>query len=121
MLRGLIAILLSASFVGASAQRIFSVDYPHQADVKVYVTDNESRADLVVYTTNNEQRAISNDNNGIWYYTNQASRADKKIYFVNYESQADLVVFFTSVESRAGWRRPVSPAKVALLQADRRR
>ena len=40
-------ILLSAGF--AKAQKVFSVQYESQADVKVFVVDYESQADLKVY------------------------------------------------------------------------
>ena len=52
------------------AQKVYSVEYQNQADVKVFVVDYENQADLKVYKVK---------------YQNQA---DLKIYFVKYENQA---------------------------------
>jgi hypothetical protein len=97
----LIALLLS--FGWANAQKVYSVDYASQADVKVYVVDYESQADLKVYRVNYASQAKGND--GKWFSTDYASQADKKIYFVDYESQADLKIYFVDYESQAGWRK----------------
>ncbi len=65
----LIAILLLSVAI-AKAQKVYSVDYENQADVKVFVVQYENQADLNVYKVK---------------YENQA---DLKIYFVQYENQA---------------------------------
>lgn len=62
--------LLLAITMAASGQKVFSVQYPNQADVKVYVVKYENQADLKVFKVE---------------YENQA---DLKIYFVEYENQA---------------------------------
>jgi hypothetical protein len=68
------------------AQKVFSVEYPNQADVKVFVVKYESQSDLKVFKVE---------------YENQAK---KKIYFVEYENQADLKIYFVEYESQAGWK-----------------
>ena len=84
------------------AQKVFSVDYESQADVKVFVVDYESQADLLVYKVSYESQAGNND--GKWFFTDYESQAKKKIYFVKYESQADLKIYFCKYESQAGWK-----------------
>ena len=51
-------------------QKVYSVDYANQADVKVFVTDHSNQADLLVYKVK---------------YANQA---DVKIHFVKYPNRA---------------------------------
>lgn len=53
-----------------NAQKVFSVNFVSQADVKVYVVKYESQADLKVFKLK------------------YASQADLKIFFVDYESKA---------------------------------
>ena len=101
----LFTLLLLMSVFCASAQKMYSVAHRYQADIKVFVTDTEYRADLVVFKTDKEYRVKSNENKGIWYFTDSQFRADKKIFFVDHEYQADLVVFFTDKEYRAGWKK----------------
>jgi len=98
----LLFLLCAASF-NANAQKIFSVDYESQADVKVFVVDYESQADLKVFKVKYESQAGKND--GRWFFVKYASQSDKKIFFVKYESQADVKVFFVDYESQAGWEQ----------------
>ena len=56
-----------------NAQKVYSVKYESQADLKVFVVQYESQADLKVYKVDYESQA--GNNNGKWY-------------FVDYESQA---------------------------------
>lgn len=102
-MKKLFALLAITSFsIGiANAQKVFSVEYESQADVKVFVVDYESRADLLVFKEEYESRAGKND--GHWYFVDYESQADKKIFFVEYESQADVKIFFADYSSRAGW------------------
>ena len=86
----------------ARGQKVFSVDYESQADIKVFVVKYESQADLKVYRVKYESQA--GDNDGKWFFVKYQSQADKKIYFVKYESQADVKIFFVDYESQAGWR-----------------
>ena len=100
-----IPLLLLAMIILSSvtrAQKVFSVDYSSQADVKVFVVKYESQADLKVYKEKYESQA--GDNDGKWFFTEYSSQAKKKIFFVDYESQADLKIFFVDYESQAGWR-----------------
>ena len=102
-MKHLLIITIALLFAGKiEAQKIYSVDYQSQADVKVFVVDYESQADLKVYKVKYESQAGKND--GKWYFVKYESQADVKIYFVDYESQADLKIFFVDYESQAGWR-----------------
>lgn len=101
-----IAIFSIIMATSGKAQKIYSVPYESQANVKVYVTEYESQADLIVYKADYESRAKKNENKGIWYFVDYPSRADVKIFFVDYPSRADLKIHFTKYESRAGWRKP---------------
>ena len=47
---------LSFSFF-VNAQKVFTVDYSSQADVKVFVVDFESQADLCVYMVDYSSQA----------------------------------------------------------------
>ena len=85
------------------AQKIFSVDYASQADIKIYVADYESKSDLSVFKVDYESRAGNNDGN--WFFVDYVSKADKKIFFVEYASQADVIIFFVDYSSRAGWKK----------------
>jgi hypothetical protein len=96
------AVLLLLSGIDSFAQKVFSVNYESQANVKVFVVKYESQADLKVFKVKYESQA--GDNNGKWFFTNYESQAKKKIFFVNYESQADVKIFFVDYESQAGWR-----------------
>ena len=40
----------------AKAQKVHSVEYPNQADVKVFVVDYENQADLKVYKVKYEKK-----------------------------------------------------------------
>jgi hypothetical protein len=62
------------------AQKVFSVQYANQADVKVFVVDYPNQADLKVYKVKYKNQA--DKNNGIWFFTAYANQADKNIYFV---------------------------------------
>jgi len=53
----LILILIISCTTITKAQKVFSVEYASQADIKVFVADYESRADLSVYKVDYESRA----------------------------------------------------------------
>ena len=91
------------NFIEFKAQKVYSVDYASQADVKVFVVDYESQADLKVYKVDYSSQAGKNDGN--WYFVDYASQADKKIYFVDYSSQADMKIYFVDYRSQAGWKK----------------
>ena len=84
------------------AQKVFSVDYATQADVKVFVVKYETQADLKVFNVDYDTQAGQND--GKWFFTKYATQASKKIFFVDYETQADVKVFFVKYSTQAGWR-----------------
>ena len=60
------------------AQKVYSVEYASQADIKVFVTDYESRADLSVYKVDYSSQAGKNDGN--WFFVDYASQADVKSF-----------------------------------------
>jgi hypothetical protein len=84
------------------SQRIYSVKYESQADVKVYSVKYESQCDLKVYVVDYVSQA--KDNIGLWSFVKYESQADKKVFFVDYESQSDLKIFFVKYKSQAGWK-----------------
>lgn len=45
----LIMLVLLNVFMAVKAQKVFSVEYPNQADVKVYVVKYENQADIKIY------------------------------------------------------------------------
>ena len=57
------------------SQKIYSVDYPNQANGK----------------------------EGKWLFTDFANQAKKKIYFVQYENQANLKIHFVKYANQAAW------------------
>lgn len=84
------------------SQKVFSVKYESQSDVKVFVVDYESQCDLKVFKVDYESQSIGNE--GLWYFTKYESQSEKKIYFTDYESQSDLKIFFVKYRSQSGWR-----------------
>ena len=73
MKRFILTLFITAGSFAFNAQKVYTVKYESQADVKVFVVKYESQADLKVYKVKYESQAGSND--GKWY-------------FVDYESQA---------------------------------
>ena len=86
----------------AFSQKMYSVKYKSQADVKLFVVEYESQADLNVFKEKYKSNAKGNE--GLWYFVEYQSQSDKKVYFVGYESQADLKIFFVNYRSLAGWK-----------------
>ncbi len=84
------------------AQKVFSVEYANQADVKVFVVPYQNQADLCVFKVQYENQAGRNDGN--WFFTKYANQAEKKIFFVDYENQADVKIYFVPYRNQAGWR-----------------
>ena len=82
-------------------QKVFSVDYVNQADVKVFVTDYPNQADLLVYKVKYVNQA--GENNGKWFFVKYSNQADKKIFFVSYPNQADVKIHFVKYPNRAKW------------------
>ena len=94
----LILILVISCTAITKAQKVFSVEYASQADIKVFVADYESRADLSVYKVDYSSQAGKNDGN--WFFVDYASQADVKIFFVDYASRADVCLLYTSPSPR---------------------
>ena len=85
MMKKILFIVFLTSSI-AYSQKMYSVDYSSQADVKVYVVDYSSQADLKVYKVDYSSQVRGNE--GLWFFVDYSSQADKKIYFVEYRSQA---------------------------------
>jgi Family of unknown function (DUF6150) len=49
------------------AQKVFSIQYDNQADVKVFVVDYENQADLKVYKVKYSNQNTRNE--GLWLFT----------------------------------------------------
>ena len=65
----LMFLLVSVTFSHiANAQKIFSVKYKSDADVKVYVCDYKSDADLIVYKCSYKSNASKNLLRIIFYF-----------------------------------------------------
>ncbi len=98
-----IFILLFLSVIKYSnAQKVFSVNYKGDADIKVYVVDYKGDADLVVYKC--KYKGDASGNKGLWHFVDYKGDADKKIYFVDYKGDADLKIYFADYKGDAGWR-----------------
>ncbi len=69
-------ILISILSFNLFGQKVFSVEYESQSDVKVFVVDYESQADLLVYKVDYSSQAGKND--GKWFFVEYSSQADKK-------------------------------------------
>jgi hypothetical protein len=73
-----LVILLFIGFSnGIKAQKVFSVDYSSQANIKVFVVKYESQCDLKVYKVKYESQA---DNNGKWYFTECKSGKKENLF-----------------------------------------
>ncbi len=85
----------------ATAQKVYSVDFPHEADVTVFVARHIHQADLKVFIVDYIHQA--GDNDGNWFFTHYPHQASRKIYFIDFEHQADLKIFFVRHRHEAGW------------------
>jgi hypothetical protein len=86
----------------AFSQKVFSVDYANQSDLKVYVVEYENQCDLKVHKVKYSNQV--DGNKGLWYFVDYSNQADKKIYFVDYANQSDLKIYFVKYKNQAGWR-----------------
>lgn len=64
------------------------VDYPNQADLKVYKVKYDNQVGR---------------NEGLWFFTQYPNQANKNIYFVKYPNLADLKIYFVAYPNLAGW------------------
>ena len=83
-----ISLVLLVPFLSYS-QKVYSVQYPNQSDVKVYVVEYENQCDLKVFKV--DYPSQSDGNNELWY-------------FVDYPNQSDLKIFFVKYKNQSGWR-----------------
>ena len=90
------------SICNSHAQKVYSISYDYQADIKVYVTNYDYQADLLVYKVKYDYQA--KENKGLWFFTKYDYQADKKIFFTNYDYQADLKIFYVDYDYQAKWR-----------------
>ena len=95
----IIIILLLSLFV--QAQKVYSVQYANQADIKIFVVDYPNQADLKVYKVKYNNQVSKNE--GLWFFTEYSNQADKKVYFVKYNNLADLKIYFVEYPNQAGW------------------
>ena len=79
MMKKILFIVFLTSSI-AYSQKMYSVDYSSQADVKVYVVDYSSQADLKVYKVDYSSQVRGNE--GLWFFVDYSSQADKKIYLL---------------------------------------
>lgn len=86
----------------ALSQKVYSVEYANQADIKVHVVKYENQCDLKVYKVDYSNQ--TQGNKGLWYFVEYANQAAKKIYFVEYANQSDLKIYFVKYRNQAGWR-----------------
>ncbi len=96
----LVAILFCGT---AYSQKVYCTS-AGSADVKVYVVEHEYQADLVVYKAEHSYEVNSNENNGIWFFTEYSYQADKTVGFVDQKYKADITVYFTSHKYSAKWK-----------------
>lgn len=73
--KGFISLFILFPF-WVQAQKVYSVKYANQADVKVFVVDYPNQADLKVYKVKYNNQAGKND--GLWFFTQYDNQADKK-------------------------------------------
>jgi hypothetical protein len=60
------AIFLIISINSVNAQKVFTVEYENQADVKVFVVKYENQADINIFKVKYENQA--GDNDGKWFF-----------------------------------------------------
>lgn len=87
--------------IPVKAQKVYTVEYENQADVKVFVVEYANNADLKVYKVEYSNQTGNND--GKWFFTEYGNQADKKIFFTQYANQADIKIFYVEYSNQAGW------------------
>lgn len=98
----LLLLILFSDQIDLHAGNIYKVDYPNQADVKVFIVEYPNQADLLVYVTN--QILVAKDKDEIWHYVKYPNQSDIKVYFVDYPNQAEVKVYFVEFINQAKWR-----------------
>ena len=84
------------------SQKIYSVEYQNQSDLKVYVVEYENQCDLKVFKVDYPNQV--DGNKGLWYFVDYPNQSDKKVYFVDYPNQSDLKIYFVKYKNQSGWR-----------------
>ena len=74
-----LCIIFFLSSINCFSQKVFSVDYPNQADIKIFVVPYENQADLKVHRVEYKNQATGNK--GLWHFVDYPNQADKKVYF----------------------------------------
>ena len=80
--------------------KVYVVNQPWEADVKLFRVREEYLADLRVYITDEAWRA---ENDQIWFYVEQPWEASVSVFWVENEWEADIKVYFEEYEYQAGW------------------
>ena len=96
-----ILIFTTIPFISFS-QKVYSVEYSNQSDLKVFVVEYENQCDVKVYKVDYPNQ--TKGNKGHWYFVDYPNQSDKKIYFVEYSNQSDLKIFFVDYPNQSGWR-----------------
>ena len=83
--------LLALMFVGqAKAQIINRVEYPHQADVKIYFVQYAHQADAQICFVDYKHQVTKP---GLWWEGDRYDSERLDVYEVKYEHQADIKVY----------------------------
>lgn len=89
--------------------KLFKVDVPSEADLRVFVADIRTEAHLVIFETADPWAASQP---GLWCYVDVRGEADRTVCLVGSAWEADLVVYRTDVPSDSGW---LDSSKAGLL------
>lgn len=99
-LRWCVTIFLLATISSfANGQKVFTVDYPSQADAVLYVTKYKSEADILIYKVSYTSQV--NPEIGLWLDVKNQSESDWKIFWAKYKNQSSCVVYFVPYRSQA--------------------
>ncbi len=79
------------------------VEYPFNADIRVYFTEKEVEADLLVYVSQYPRRAKNRAE--VWHYADYIHNSGTKIFPVPKAFMADISVCIVDEEYRARWLR----------------
>ena len=71
-----IFIFILIPFISFS-QKVYSVEYSNQSDLKVFVVEYENQCDLKVYKVDYPNQ--TKGNKGHWYFVDYLNQSDKKI------------------------------------------
>ena len=79
MMKKILFIVFLTSSI-AYSQKMYSVDYSSQADVKVYVVDYSSQADLKVYKVDYSSQVRGNE--GLWFFVDYSTQSDLSLIHI---------------------------------------